>query len=124
MTGRDPLGDPETGHPHRAAAGAFVRRVAERKVSGVEQLILFGSTVRGEASGLKSDVDFLAIVDNNADRSTAEDALRDIAYDVMLDHGPVVEVHVLSRTQFERRADEGHPFVRRALQEGTSHTHV
>lgn len=85
-------------------------------------MILFGSTAHDEASGLESDVGFLAVVTDAADRAAAEDALRDIAYDVMLDHGPVVEVHVLSR--FERRADEGHLFVRRVLREGKSRTHV
>jgi hypothetical protein len=37
----------------------------------------------------------------------------------MLEFGPVVEVHVLSRTEFERRRDQ--PFVRRALGDGETY---
>lgn len=104
---------------HASAATAFVQRVRERDVSGLESLVLFGSTARGDASGLDSDVDFLAVVADEADRPAVEDTLRDVAYDVMLEHGPVVEVHVLARSAFERRRD--HPFVRRVLREGTTY---
>lgn len=107
------------GDRHASAATAFVRRVTERTVPGLESLVLFGSTARDEASGLESDVDFLAVVADDVDRSTVEDELRDVAYDVMLDYGPVVEVHVLSRSTFEQRRT--HPFVRRVMREGEVH---
>jgi predicted nucleotidyltransferase len=102
--------------PHAAAASAFARRVESMEVQGVESLYLFGSTARGEATGLESDVDFLAIVADDIDESTVEDRLRDVAYDVMLDHGPVVEVHILSRSAFENRRD--HPFVKSVVSDG------
>lgn len=104
---------------HTAAAEAFVQRIDEAAVQGLESLRLFGSTARNEATGLDSDVDFLAVVSDDADKHTVEDQLREIAYDVMLDHGPVVEVHVLSQSSFEQRRD--HPFVRRAVREGEVH---
>lgn len=107
--------------PHRQAAEAFARRVHERGAQRVEDLLLFGSTVRGDTSGIDSDIDFLAIVSDDADRSKVADELRDVAYDVMLEFGPVVEVHVLSRAAFERRREQGNPFVRNVLREGRSY---
>jgi len=101
---------------HTAAADAFVRHVESLELSGIESLTLFGSTARGEASGLDSDVDFLAVVADDADQSALEDTLRDVAYDVMLEHGPVVEVHVLTQSAFEERRD--HPFVTQTLRDG------
>ncbi|MEF8842645.1 MAG: nucleotidyltransferase domain-containing protein [Haloarculaceae archaeon] len=106
---------------HEEAATAFARRVRESGLSGLEGLFLFGSTARGEASGLDSDVDFLAVVADEADRRAVEDRLRDVAYDVMLEFGPVVEVHVLSRAEMNRYREQGHPFVRRLLDEGESY---
>jgi predicted nucleotidyltransferase len=101
---------------HTSAAMAFVRRVSERDVRPLESLILFGSTARNEATGLESDIDFLAIVSDDADKRAVEDELRDIAYDVMLEHGPVVEVHVLSHSTFDQRRDD--PFIRRVVRDG------
>ena len=66
--------------------------------------MLFGSTARGDASGIDSDVDLLAIVADDGDRLSVADELRDIAYDVMLEFGPVVEVYVPSHREFEAGA--------------------
>lgn len=49
------------------------------------RLFLFGSTVRGEAMELESDVDFLAVISDSIDRRATADELRDIAYDLMLE---------------------------------------
>lgn len=106
---------------HESAARAFVHGVERRDIPGVEELRLFGSTVRGEASGIASDVDFLAVVADDVDRAAIEDQLRDLAYDVMLEYGPVVEVHVFSRAEFERRRRQNHPFIRRILREGEAY---
>jgi len=115
----EPSVAPDEDGGHAAAAAAFARRVRDRGDLELASLILFGSTARGDASGLGSDVDFLAVVPDDADRPAVEDELRDVAYDVMLEFGPVVEVHVLSRSAFERRRD--HPFLRRAVREGETY---
>jgi predicted nucleotidyltransferase len=115
----EPSVDPGGNDSHSAAARAFARRVRDRESVELDALILFGSTARGEASGLGSDVDFLAVVPDEADRPAVEDELRDVAYDVMLEFGPVVEVHVVTRRTFEQRRD--HPFVRRAVREGEAY---
>lgn len=110
----------ESGDSHRRAARAFARRV-DRAIPEVEALYLFGSTVRGEAKGLGSDVDFLAVVADDASQGRVTERLRDLAYDVMLEFGPVVEVHVLSESAFERRRDAEYPFVDAALSEGEAY---
>jgi predicted nucleotidyltransferase len=111
----------EDGGRHAGAAEAFVEAVRERAVPGVEELFLFGSTARGEAAGLSSDVDFLAVIADGSDRRAVEEALEAAAYDVMLEHGPVVEVHALTRSEFERRREHDDPFVRRVLGEGRAY---
>lgn len=60
-------GGPDT-NSHRRAAAVFAHHVHEREIERIEELLLFGSTARGEASGIDSDVDFLAIVADDADR--------------------------------------------------------
>jgi predicted nucleotidyltransferase len=103
---------------HRAAARAFVERVSERDVPGLERVYLFGSVPREEARGLDSDVDVLAIVSERTDTDPVRALLGDIAYDVMLAFGPVVEVHITSAERFDRRVEAGFPFERRVAAEG------
>lgn len=103
---------------HEAAAAAFVDRVREHDIEGLGRLYLFGSTPRGDASGLDSDIDVLAVVGARADAPTVREELGEIAYDVMLEFGPVVEVHVVPVDWFERRVEAGFPFERRVATEG------
>lgn len=106
---------------HTDAARAFVDRARSRHGDGIAELYVFGSTVRGEAHGLASDVDVLIVLAADADRETTTDALRDIAYDVMLEYGPVVELHLLAESTFRRYREEGHPFIRNVVTEGHSY---
>ena len=106
---------------HANAAAAFVDRARSQHGDEIRELYVFGSTVRGEASGRSSDVDVLVVLRDDADREVTADDLRDIAYDVMLEHGPVVELHVLSESTFARYREEGNPFVRNAVAEGRSY---
>ncbi len=57
---------------------------------------------------------------DDADHGAVDDALHDLAYDVMLAYGPVVELHVLTESAFEAVRNEN-PFVRRAVSEGRSY---
>lgn len=121
------MGDPETGpiangvDAHAAAAAAFIRRVQSRYHDEIAALHLFGSTARGDARGLASDADVLVIIKDDADREATTEGLRDVAYDIMLEYGPVVELHVLSEATFARYRHEGHPFVENVLSEGRSY---
>lgn len=105
---------------HRDAAAAFVDRARSRHGDELAELYVFGSTVRGEASGRSSDVDVLVVLSDDADSDAVADSLRDIAYDAMLEHGPLVELHILDEATFERHRREGNPFVRNVLDEGRS----
>lgn len=106
---------------HADAAAAFVDRTRSRHGDEIAELYVFGSTVRGEASGRSSDVDVLVVLDDETDRVATSDSLRDIAYDVMLEYGPVVELHILDESTFEGHQEEGNPFVRNVLREGRSY---
>lgn len=103
---------------HEAAATAFVERTRSGYGDDLAELYVFGSTVRGEASGRSSDVDVLVVLRDDVNRDAVADSLRDIAYDVMLEYGPLVELHILSESTFERYRDEGNPFVRNVVDEG------
>ena len=105
---------------HETAAEAFASRANERFDDALTELYVFGSTARGETRGLASDVDVLVVLVDDTDHATVDDALHDLAYDVMLAYGPVVELHVLTESAFEGARDEN-PFVRRAVSEGRSY---
>ncbi|MDS0295358.1 nucleotidyltransferase domain-containing protein [Halogeometricum luteum] len=106
---------------HAIAAEAFVDQARSQHGDEIAELYIFGSTVRGETRGLASDVDVLIVLTEDANQDAAADSLRDIAYDVMLECGPVVELHILSEAAFERHQHEGNPFIRNVVTEGRSY---
>ncbi|WP_238398294.1 nucleotidyltransferase domain-containing protein [Halorussus salinus] len=114
-------GDALPAGAHREAAGAFVERARSHHAEVLVELYIFGSTVRGEASGRSSDVDVLIVLEDTPDQDALADSLRDIAYDVMLEYGPLVELHILAEPTFKRHRREGNPFVRNVLREGRSY---
>ena len=106
---------------HTNAAAAFVNRARSQHSDEISELYVFGSTVRGEASGRSSDVDVLVVLPNSPDRDSVADSLRDIAYDVMLEYGPLIELHILDELMFERYQQDGNPFLRNVLREGRAY---
>lgn len=106
---------------HTAAAEAFVDRVRSQHDDDIVKLYVFGSTVRGEAHGLASDVDVLIVLDDDTDRNATAEALRDIALDVIIEYGPAVELHMLSESTFNRYQRDGNPFIRNVITEGHSY---
>lgn len=106
---------------HTDAAKAFIDRARSQHGDDLIELYIFGSTVRGEATGRSSDVDVLIVLPDGPDRDAIANSLRDIAYDVMLEYGPLVELHILDEPTFERHRQEGNPFVRNVLREGRSY---
>lgn len=109
------------GGSHEAAARAFASRIRDRFDESIESIVVFGSTARGDAAGLSSDVDVLVVLDDEADRPLLAEALRDVAYDVMLEYGPVIELHVLTRSRYETLRERRNPFVRNVVSEGKSY---
>ncbi len=100
---------------HERAFRAFARRAQDALGDRIHELLLFGSAARGEARGIDSDVDVFVVLDTK----DHEDELRDIAYDVQLEHGVVVSLHVKTKRRFEERKD--HPFMKNVLEEGRSY---
>ena len=106
---------------HANAAEAFVERARSQHGDELAELYVFGSTVRGEARGRASDVDVFIVLNDDTDRETTADSLRDIALDVIIEYGPAVELHILSESSFERYQQEGNPFIRNVVTEGRSY---
>lgn len=100
---------------HERAASAFADRATDAFGDEIRELVVFGSTARGETRGRDSDVDVLVVIDD----AEHEDELRDIAYDVSLEHGVSVSLFVESIDAFRQRQD--HPFIRNVLREGRSY---
>jgi len=96
--------------PHGRAAEEFARRVGERTSDAVSAVLLYGSVARDEERGTDSDVDILVVLHDTADRTEAESEIRDIAYDVELEHGLVISLLLKTESEFERR--KSHPFFR------------
>lgn len=110
-----------TTETHTQAAEAFVDRALSRLEDDIVKLYVFGSTVRGTTRGLASDVDVMPVLSDDADRETTADVLHELAYDVMLEYGPVVELHIRSDREFERARKRGNPFITRVVREGRSY---
>ena len=103
------------GQRHEAAATAFARRVEAAGLPAVDRILLFGSVARSEERE-DSDVDVLAILNDPVDARDVEERLRDLAYDVVLEHDVAISVHAMAASRLETRGD--HPFVETVLGEG------
>lgn len=101
--------------PHEEAFEAFARRANDALGDAIDELLLFGSTARGETRGIDSDVDVFVVLDTEK----RDDELRDIAYDIQLEYGVVVSIHTKTKERFEERKD--HPFIKNVLREGRSY---
>lgn len=101
--------------PHEDAVAAFVDRLEAADLPEVRRLVLFGSVARATHTD-DSDIDILAVLAEGADEADVEERLRDIAYDVMLDHGTVFSIHGVTESTLRSRSD--HPFFERALGDG------
>jgi predicted nucleotidyltransferase len=100
---------------HERAFEAFARRARDALGESIHELLLFGSAARGEARGIDSDVDVFIVLDI----MKHEDELRDIAYEVQLEYGVVLSLHVKSKDRFEKHKD--HPFIKNVLRYGRSY---
>lgn len=88
-----------TGSVHERAAGEFARAVEERWPSAVTDVLLFGSAARGDERGVESDVDVLVLTEGTDTPGVAE--IHEVAYDVGLEHGVTMSVHVRTTTEYE-----------------------
>lgn len=121
MSDREASNTPLSSDAHATAAAEFVNRVRSRFEREIIHLYVFGSTVRGETRGLASDIDILVVLKNNTNHNVLSEALRDLAYDILLEYGPVVELHIISEQEFKHAVDHGQPFIQNVVQEGRSY---
>ncbi|WP_226004240.1 hypothetical protein [Natrinema salinisoli] len=122
------------GAPQGDAADAFASRARTEHGESIRDLVVFGDAVRGDDRGVHTSVEVLLVLEDSAERSSAnsraaeprdeddeetERQLEVLAETVGLEHGVVFSVHVLPADRFDAQSD--HPFIRRALEEGRSY---
>ncbi|WP_088853799.1 HEPN domain-containing protein [Thermococcus pacificus] len=90
------------------ALSEFLRTLRERFGDSIEEVILFGSYVRGDYDE-ESDIDVLIVGEVDFDE------LMEIVTDILLKHGELVSPIVIKPEEFKRRKDS---FIRTVLEEG------
>ena len=101
--------------PHEHAFEDFAEQAMDEVGEHIEKLMLYGSTARGEAHGLKSDVDIFIVVDTMDVKSE----LYAISDDVMLEYEVVPSLNIQTVDEFEQGKDR--PFVKEILQDGRAY---
>jgi len=95
----------------------FKRRVERRFPGELVRVVLFGSTVRGEATS-ESDIDVLAVIHSQDWR--LGDEIRDIGYELEIVHGLVLSIQVISLRHYEALKARGSTFLTNVEQEGVT----
>lgn len=96
------------------AAAEFAEAVRQSFGGDVHDVILYGSTARGDATE-GSDVDVLVVIREG----TPTDELFQHSFDIGLKHGVPIIPHVKTKTEFETRRN--HPFFETVRREGQSY---
>jgi predicted nucleotidyltransferase/biotin operon repressor len=90
---------------HEQAFEEFAAHLTEQWGDEIKQIILYGSTARGEARGIDSDVDVMVITETAQARDTVYDPTYDIAFDVMLEHGVGLSLNFKTTEELENQRD-------------------
>lgn len=101
---------------HKQAFEDFAARMTEQWPEKIEQIILYGSTARGEARGIDSDVDVLLITPTKQAKETVYDPATAISLDVMIEHGVALSLNFKTSEELEEQRDRA--YVKNVLQEG------
>ena len=101
---------------YRAVAEEFARRVTDALGDQVDSIVLYGSTVRGEA-GPESDVDILVVGD---DRRRLRDVASKIAFDLDCEgeFTFLISPFAIERDELLNLRRLGSPLIRNVLREG------
>lgn len=89
----------------------FAQAAQEALGEQLDEIILYGSTARGEATD-QSDVDILLVLETT-DRA---ETLYDLAFDIGLEHGVVISPYLKTKESFEARKE--YPFLQNVRREG------
>lgn len=92
----------------------FARRVEDELGETVSDIILFGSTARGEATET-SDLDVLLVMKNPIQVELRE-TVSEVAFDVGLDYDVAVTYILQSKERFDSRQSD--PFIQHVRREG------
>lgn len=93
----------------------FVDRLTTALEDEILEVIIFGSSVRGDLHE-ESDIDILCVItDRNLKLFTQ---ITGIAYEVFLDHERLLSVKVFSKRDFDRLVGLNTAFIRNVLSEG------
>jgi predicted nucleotidyltransferase len=97
----------------------FKRRLPLDVKHHLRRVIIFGSRIRGEATG-DSDLDVAALVDDKT--LEIEKKLEDTVYQVMWDHDfkPIMSLKVFAEAQFYDAVKKGFSFYKHVEKEGVS----
>ena len=101
----------------RRALQAFVQLLRDRMPRHIQEVRLFGSEARGEAT-LESDIDVLVVVQPDAERVRLEDCIIDIAFDVNLEFGVYISPRVLTTEMLNDPVRRETPFLKNVAREG------
>jgi predicted nucleotidyltransferase len=81
---------------------------------GIKKVILYGSYVRGEATG-DSDVDILVLIDQSLNPFEVRESLSDLLFDILLEEGELISVIAVPEHFFE---NYNSPFMLNVKKEG------
>lgn len=101
---------------HERAFEAFSSQMLDQWADEIERLILYGSTARGEARGIDSDVDVMVVTASPAARDAVYDPAYEIAFDVMLEHGVALSLNFKTEDELDEQSERR--YVKNVLQEG------
>lgn len=86
----------------RAAIDAFKTAVAERYGDRLDRVVLYGSHARNEATD-GSDVDLMLVLDGEVQPGQEIDALADLIWEILVEHGVLLSVFPVSSEDYETR---------------------
>ena len=98
---------------------AFKKQLSDAVANHVKKLIVFGSRATEQAAE-ESDLDLIVLVDEKT--PDIEQALEDVAYDVMwqLDFKPIISLKVFAESRFQGGVDKGYSFYKNVEKEGVA----
>lgn len=92
----------------------FARKLADALGEQIHEIILYGSTARGEATET-SDVDVLVILEETP-KENHRTVISTLAFEVGLDYDVAISYHLQSKERFDARQDS--PFLKNVVQDG------